>query len=189
MRHEVIVVGAGGGGAILGLVLALQGVRVCVVERELTLPNPSRVETIQPNGQQILHRLGLLDALGAEAVQPVRRFHFIQIGGPRLCSVDYGMLPPPWNQALVVQSNKVHQLILDRLSAQPTAELLRGMEFQGLMQRHGSITGVVVRRRDQKDAVEALFKEAGALGVQTIRDLGDRDRVVAGAKKALEKPA
>ena len=121
MRHEVIVVGAGGGGAILGLVLALQGVRVCVVERELTLPNPSRVETIQPNGQQILHRLGLLDALGAEAVQLVRRFDFIQIGGPRLCSVDYGMLPPPWNQALVAQSNKVHQLILARLSAQPTA--------------------------------------------------------------------
>ena len=154
MRHEVIVVGAGGGGAILGLVLALQGVRVCVVERELTLPNPSRVETIQPNGQQILHRLGLLDTLGAEAVQPVRRFDFIQIGGPRLCSVDYGMLPPPWNQALVAQSNKVHQLILDRLSTKPTAELLRGMEFQGLIQRQGSITGVVVRHRDQKDAVE-----------------------------------
>jgi 2-polyprenyl-6-methoxyphenol hydroxylase-like FAD-dependent oxidoreductase len=64
------------------------------------------------------------------------------------------MLPPPWNRALVAQSNEVHQLILDRLSAQPTAELLRGMEFQGLIQRHGSITGVVVRQRDQKDAVE-----------------------------------
>jgi release factor glutamine methyltransferase len=42
---------------------------------------------------------------------------------------------------------------------------------------------------DQKDAVEALFREAGALGVTTIRDLGDRDRVVAGAKKPLENPA
>ena len=39
---------------------------------------------------------------------------------------------------------------------------------------------------DQKDAVEALFQEAGAVFVQTIRDLGDRDRVVAGEKKALE---
>ena len=42
---------------------------------------------------------------------------------------------------------------------------------------------------DQKNAVEALFHEAGALGVTTIRDLGDRDRVVAGVKKALENPA
>jgi release factor glutamine methyltransferase len=39
---------------------------------------------------------------------------------------------------------------------------------------------------DQKDAVEALFREAGAVGVRTARDLGDRDRVVAGSKKPLE---
>ena len=39
---------------------------------------------------------------------------------------------------------------------------------------------------DQKTAVEALFRDAGAQGVQTLRDLGDRDRVVAGSKKPLE---
>jgi len=42
---------------------------------------------------------------------------------------------------------------------------------------------------DQKDAVEALFHDAGAVSVTTIRDLGDRDRVVVGAKKALENRA
>jgi release factor glutamine methyltransferase len=39
---------------------------------------------------------------------------------------------------------------------------------------------------DQKAAVEALFREAGAAQVQTLRDLGDRDRVVAGMKNPLE---
>ena len=39
---------------------------------------------------------------------------------------------------------------------------------------------------DQKDSVEALFKAAGAVFVETIRDLSDRDRVVVGEKKALE---
>jgi release factor glutamine methyltransferase len=39
---------------------------------------------------------------------------------------------------------------------------------------------------DQKAAVEALFREAGAAQVQTLRDLGDRDRVVAGTKNPLE---
>ncbi|MGA0607547.1 peptide chain release factor N(5)-glutamine methyltransferase [Phenylobacterium sp. VNQ135] len=38
---------------------------------------------------------------------------------------------------------------------------------------------------DQKEAVEALFRAAGAEDVRTIRDLADRDRVVAGAKKPL----
>jgi release factor glutamine methyltransferase len=40
---------------------------------------------------------------------------------------------------------------------------------------------------DQKTAVEALFRAAGAQQVVTLRDLGDRDRVVAGVKKPLEK--
>jgi release factor glutamine methyltransferase len=39
---------------------------------------------------------------------------------------------------------------------------------------------------DQKDAVEALFRAAGAEGVATLKDLADRDRVVAGVKKPLE---
>jgi release factor glutamine methyltransferase len=39
---------------------------------------------------------------------------------------------------------------------------------------------------DQKAPVEALFRQAGAAGVQTLKDLGERDRVVAGVKKPLE---
>ena len=42
---------------------------------------------------------------------------------------------------------------------------------------------------DQKDAVEALFREAGAFNVATVRDLADRDRVVAGSKFPLEMRA
>ena len=39
---------------------------------------------------------------------------------------------------------------------------------------------------DQKDAVEALFKAAGASGVETLLDLSNRDRVVTGTKNPLE---
>lgn len=39
---------------------------------------------------------------------------------------------------------------------------------------------------DQREAVEALFREAGALDVRTVKDLADRDRVVVGAKNSLE---
>lgn len=42
---------------------------------------------------------------------------------------------------------------------------------------------------DQKTAVEALFRAAGAAQVATTRDLGDRDRVVCGVKNPLETPA
>lgn len=39
---------------------------------------------------------------------------------------------------------------------------------------------------DQRAAVETLFRDAGAIGVTTLPDLANRDRVVAGAKKTLE---
>lgn len=42
---------------------------------------------------------------------------------------------------------------------------------------------------DQKAAVEALFREAGAAEVETFLDLANRDRVVAGMKNPLENPA
>jgi release factor glutamine methyltransferase len=42
---------------------------------------------------------------------------------------------------------------------------------------------------DQSTAVEALFRAAGAAGVRTIKDLGLRDRVVAGSKNPLETGA
>ena len=38
---------------------------------------------------------------------------------------------------------------------------------------------------DQGAAVKALFEQAGAQGLKVVRDLSDRDRVVAGCKKAL----
>jgi release factor glutamine methyltransferase len=40
---------------------------------------------------------------------------------------------------------------------------------------------------DQSEAVQALFAAAGAEGVRTVKDLGARDRVVAGVKKPLGK--
>ena len=40
---------------------------------------------------------------------------------------------------------------------------------------------------DQKSAVEALFRAAGAEEIRTLRDLADRDRVVVGAKRPLER--
>lgn len=42
---------------------------------------------------------------------------------------------------------------------------------------------------DQSQAVEALFREAGAQEVRTVKDLSTHDRVVLGVKNPLETPA
>ena len=175
MKVDVVVVGAGGGGAILGLALAQRGVPVLVVERQPGPPTALRGEAIQPNGQRILDRLGVLTALTPESVQPIQRFHFMQVGGGRLCTVDYGVLPPPQNRALVALSNVVHGLLLSRLSAQPSAQLWYGAEFQGLVQRNGRVGGVVVRRAGEPASTEIeahLVVGADGAGSLVRRALG-----------------
>ncbi|TLY42434.1 MAG: FAD-dependent monooxygenase, partial [Nitrospirae bacterium] len=154
VKFDVVVVGAGGGGAILGLALAQMGVSVLVLERQPGPPTALRGETIQPNGQRILARLGLLSALTPEVVEPVQRFHFIRIGGERLCTMDYGMLPEPNNLALVALSSAVHHLILSRLSAQVGAQLWYGAEFQGILQNNGRVGGVLVRQAGLQSSTE-----------------------------------
>ncbi len=154
MTVDVVVIGAGGGGAVLGLALAQQGVSVLAVERQPGPPTALRGETIQPNGQQILARLGILSMLTPEVVETVQRFHFIRIGGDRLCTMDYGMLPEPYDRALVALSSPVHHLILSRLSAQPSAQLWYGAEFQGVLQKNGRAGGVVVRRAGEQSSTE-----------------------------------
>ena len=154
MKFDVVVVGAGGGGAVLGLALAQMGVSVLVLERQPCPPTALRGETIQPNGQQILARLGLLSALTPEVVESVQRFHFIRIGGERLCTMDYGILPEPNNRALVALSSAVHHLILSRLSAQADAQLWYRAEFQGILQNNGRVGGVVVRQAGLQSSTE-----------------------------------
>ncbi len=175
MKCDVVVVGAGGGGAILGLALAQKGVPVLVLERQPGPPTALRGETIQPNGQRILDQLGVLPTLASETVQAVQRFHFLRIGGERLCTMDYRVLPMPHNRALVALSNAVQQLILDRLSAQKNAQLWYGAEFQGIVQRDGKVGGVVAQRAGEDQSIEIevrLVVGADGAGSLVRRALG-----------------
>ncbi|MDX1411979.1 MAG: FAD-dependent monooxygenase, partial [Nitrospirales bacterium] len=85
IKKDVVVVGAGGGGAILGLALNRKGIDTLVIEQASGPPSGVRGEILQPNGQQVLDRLGLLQRLPPEGVLPVRFFHFRLVGGKRLC--------------------------------------------------------------------------------------------------------
>ncbi|MDX2348734.1 MAG: FAD-dependent monooxygenase, partial [Nitrospirota bacterium] len=60
---DVLIVGAGGGGAVLGIALARKGISNLILEQASGPPQGLRGEILQPNGQALLHKLGLLDAL------------------------------------------------------------------------------------------------------------------------------
>lgn len=142
LQTDVLIIGAGGGGAVLGLLLARKGVACLVLEQAPGPPEGLRGEILQPNGQQILHDLGLLDHLPAHACHSVRFFHFRQSGGRRLCTIDYGMLPPPFNRALVMWPHVVHRTILDSLGRIHPEGLRYGATFRSLVRKGSGVIGV-----------------------------------------------
>lgn len=142
---DVAVVGAGGGGAVLALALAQKGIRTVVLDHAPGPPKGLRGELLQPNGQYVLDRLGVLDALPAEATRSIRLFHFYRAGDERLCSIDYGDLPPPYNRAIVTMPNVAHHAIVDAVTSQPTAAIRYGTSFVGLIQERQRVTGLSVQ--------------------------------------------
>ena len=142
LTKDIVVVGAGGGGALLGLILGRKNIHVSVLEQALGPPTGVRGEILQPNGQQILDKHGLLEKLSSESVKSVRRFHFRRVGGKRLCTVDYEMLPSPYNRALVMWPNAVQQMVLRVLQSESPDALSYGATFKRLLRDGDRISGV-----------------------------------------------
>ena len=154
-QADVVVVGAGGGGAVLALALAQKGLRAIVLEQAPGPPTGLRGEVLQPNGQQILDRLGILQSLPAASMKTVRHFHFLRAGGQRLCSVDYGDLPPPYNRAIVTLPNVAHHAIIEAVQRQPFASLHYGTSFTGVIREGSKVTGVTAQAQGDQLRVKA----------------------------------
>ena len=149
VQTDILIVGAGGGGAILGLALGTLGIKTIVLEQAGGPPQGLRGEILQPNGQQILADMGLLDDLPQEAVRPVRYFHFRQVGGERLCTIDYDMLPSPYNRALVTLPNTVHHTVLQKLESQNPEGLWYHTHFTQLLYEKRKVVGVEACRAEK----------------------------------------
>jgi len=177
-RTDVVIVGAGSGGAVLGLVLAQKGINSLVLEQASGPPSGLRGEILQPNGQQILDQLGVLSRLPAEAIKSVRLFHFCRAGGARegarlgapgaggyerLCTVDYDMLPPPYNRAIVTLPNVAHHAILKALESRAPGGLRYGVQFKELLREGSRVVGVAAECQGKPLTISAKLV-AGADG-------------------------
>ncbi|MBS0155387.1 MAG: FAD-dependent monooxygenase [Nitrospira sp.] len=152
---DIAVVGAGGGGAVLALALAQKGIKTIVLEQAPGPPQGLRGEILQPNGQQVLDRLGLLNKLPASSTRTVHQFHFCRVGGQRLCTIDYRDLPPPYNQAVVTLPNVAHHAIVDAVEREPSVSLRYRATFTGLLRENGRVVGLTAKQGEQERTIKA----------------------------------
>ncbi|MBI3611310.1 MAG: FAD-dependent monooxygenase [Nitrospirae bacterium] len=143
---DVVIVGGGMGGLVLALSLARMGRTVAVVERQAKLAPYARGELLQPNGLRILDRLGLSEKLKTLPAHTAHRYHFHRIGGGKLCTVDYRMLPPPWNYTLITLPHHLLNLLLQELERTDHVRLLTGTDFKDLLIHRNKITGIRVEK-------------------------------------------
>jgi 2-polyprenyl-6-methoxyphenol hydroxylase-like FAD-dependent oxidoreductase len=152
---DIAVVGAGGGGAVLALALAQKGIKTIVLEQAPGPPQGLRGEILQPNGQHVLDRLGLLHKLPGSSTRTVHQFHFCRVGGQRLCTIDYRDLPPPYNQAVVTLPNVAHHAIVDAIEREPSVSLRYRATFTGLLRETGRVVGLTAKQGDQERTIRA----------------------------------
>jgi len=153
---DIVIVGAGAGGLLLALALEGKGYSIVIIEQQSgPMKSSRRGELLQPCGIKILDRFGLLSAIRSGGVHETHRFHFLRIGGPRLSSMDYRQLPPPYHYALITQPHIVQDATLDRLVHVRQIEILWGTVFASLRWDGSHIRGIRAVREAEEIEIEA----------------------------------
>src|SRR4029078_9129080 len=118
--------------------------------------------------------LVVLGACPSRPTRAIRKFHFCRSGGERLCSIDYGELPPPYNRAIVTMPNVAHHAIIDSVARQRTAAIRYRTSCVSLVREGDRVAGLMVEGPEGPYLVKsrlvvgadgAFSKGAGALWV------------------------
>lgn len=109
---QVLVVGAGPVGLMLGVGLSLHGVDVLVVDRADPGRHAPRAAVVWPREAEALAAYGLGEALCAASLA-LSTAH-IHAGGERLGALSFGDLESAFPQPLVIEQHAVERLLLAR---------------------------------------------------------------------------
>ncbi len=139
---DVLVVGAGPVGLLLGSMLARVGITVKVIERRAHPGSGSRAIGVHPPGLHCLAEIGVDEALVAAGVR-VRRGRAM-LRGEALSVIDFASLPAPFDFVLSVPQKVTELLLEERLAALAPHALTRDAELLAC--------------RDGRDHVEATLR-------------------------------
>lgn len=136
--YDVVVIGAGPVGMVLGCLLGQGGMRVLLLDRRLRLPEHSQAIGITPPSLKILSRIGLADAFINQGVR-IRDCHVHGHSGYLGCA-SFRKIPGPWPFVLSLPQRISMRLLEEKLAAHATVELRLGVEVNAISQDDAGVT-------------------------------------------------
>ena len=136
----VLVVGAGPTGLTLATILARYGVDVRIVERNPSLSRHTKATNLMQRNQEVLHALGLLDALAARSGRMTRLMvhAYGKCFGPRTMHVE----DSPFADVLLCGQHNYEEVAADGLRAEGV-DIEFGVELIGLVQDANGATATL----------------------------------------------
>jgi 2-polyprenyl-6-methoxyphenol hydroxylase-like FAD-dependent oxidoreductase len=112
------VVGAGPAGAVLGLLLARQGVPVVLLESHHDFDRDFRGDTVHPSTLEVLDQLGLAERLHALPHGKLRTFEVVTPSG-RVTLADLGRLRTRFPYVMTLPQARLLELLTDEARRYP----------------------------------------------------------------------
>ncbi|MET7291279.1 FAD-dependent monooxygenase [Streptomyces griseoloalbus] len=140
---DVLIVGSGPAGALLGYLLARRGVDVLVVEKQADFEREFRGESLAAPSVTTLRRLGFGDALDRHGYLESSGVG-MWLEGRRVFHVDYRRLSLETLPIEFPQPPLLHAL-QHRAAAFPNHHFAGSTRFTGLVEEDGAVRGAVVR--------------------------------------------
>ncbi len=151
---DCAIAGCGPAGAMLGLLLARAGLRVCVFEKHADFLRDFRGDTVHPSTLQLLDELGLADAF---AKLPARRVSSVaiesELGSWPLA--NFTRLPGRYNYVALVPQWDLLKLLTDHAQQFSGFELRMQSEVVGVVKENDSVVGLRYRSGSAEQMVRA----------------------------------
>ncbi len=154
LKTTCCVDGGGPAGVMLGYLLARAGVKVTVLEKHRDFFRDFRGDTVHPSTLDIMHQLGLLDALLRLAHQRVTSVS-ARIGDFEFDAADFRLLPTHCKFVALMPQWDFLNFLSEHAKRFNNFELRMGHEGVGLIRDGGRIAGVEVQSPDGSLQIEA----------------------------------
>ncbi|HEY1293011.1 MAG TPA: FAD-dependent oxidoreductase [Chloroflexota bacterium] len=167
---DCCIVGGGPAGIVLGLLLARQGVEVCVLEAHADFNRDFRGDSVHPSTLEMLDQIGLVDRVMAISPERVTDFpvHYPDGTTSRQTPLRLSVKHP---YTVQIPQSMFLDTLAEHACHYPTFHLITGARVEQLIHEDGQVCGVRYRRGDARCEMRAQLVVAADGRFSRVRQL------------------